>query len=447
MPPDPAVAGLEEMAAQTFVYAYPLEYCLREISGFATGKSAVPVTAPWNSFGHARELLGPETKFVSPNNDTLYTLAALDLSAGPLRLRVPDSGDRYYVLQFIDAWTNNFAYVGTRATGNQAGEFLLAAPGYAGEIPEGVSLIEVPTAVATIIGRLEVAGAADLEAAHALQDRFSLTPVDAAEADLTGVPVADPRVPEELGWWERVRVQLAAFPPPPADAPFLAAADPLGLTAADSPYVDADPALAQALIAGETAGREKIEQLAGAGSVSPSGWSLNLHLFDYNLDRLGLGTVDSPAWKIADRKTAYATRAVAARVGLFGNHGYEAAYALVYVDADGERLNGARSYEFTLPEGPPVEAFWSLTMYDTPEFLLVANPIDRYSIGDRTEGLQVGEDGSITILMQTESPGPDREANWLPSPPGDFRPIMRMYGPTGALLDGSFELPPIRRVG
>ena len=131
---------------------------------------------------------------------------------------------------------------------------------------------------------------------------------------------------------------------------------------------------------------------------------------------------------------------------MWGNHGYEADYEIVYVDADGSQLSGAERYELRLDSMPPVDAFWSLTMCSVPEFLLVPNPIHRCSIGDRTPGLRVAEDGSLTLYLQHESPGPDKEANWLPAPGGEFRPIMRMYQPTTAVLAGDYELPAIRKV-
>ncbi|MBS1676350.1 MAG: DUF1254 domain-containing protein [Actinobacteria bacterium] len=441
--PDDAV----ELAAQAFVYAYPLEYALREMAGFTTDHSTLPVGGPWNELHHARELLGPETEFVSPNNDTLYSLSSLDLRGGPLLLEVPETGSRYYVLQMIDAWSNNFAYVGTRSHGGDGGRFLLAAPGFAGEEPRDTTLIEAPTGIALLLGRIQVDGEEDLPAVKELQDRFSLRRLDGSHPSAAGLPEPAAQVPEELRWWETVRVELAAFPPPAEDGPLLAAFAPLGLGAADSPYVDPDPDLVKVLVEGESRGRATIEQLAKGGKPGPQGWTSAMHFFDYNRYRLGFGTIDSDEWKIADSQRAYATRAAAARAGLFGNHGYEADYELVYTDADGEPLDGANAYELRLSEPPPAGAFWSLTMYDVPRFLLVDNPIHRYSIGDRTPGLARDEDGALTIYLQADSPGADKESNWLPTPTGPFRPMMRIYGPQAPVLDGSYQLPSIQRVG
>jgi hypothetical protein len=431
-----------QAAAATFIYGYPLVYSLQEMAGFVAGHSSLPVSAPWNQFGYARELLGPETTFVSPNNDTLYVIAALDLRPGPLVLHVPDTANRYYVLQFVDAWTNNFAYVGRRATGTAEREFVLVGP----DDPfEGDDVVRAPTGVASIIGRVQIDGEADAPAVHALQDGFTLRPLREDQGPPPGLPEPDPSVSEELRWWESFRVWLAAFPPPSEDVEFVAIAETLGLTAPKSPYVDPDPELAAALIAGQAAGQAKIEELATGGPPPADGWVSAMHYFDYNLDHLGVGTIDAPEWRIDDRRRAYATRAAAARAGLYGNHGYEADYEIVYVDADGEPLNGAHRYELHLEQLPPVDAFWSLTMYNVPRFLLVENPIGRYSIGDRTPGLEIAPDGSLTILMQTEPP--ENQANWLPTPSGDFRPIMRLYQPRPEVLSGDYRLPAIHRVG
>jgi len=171
---------------------------------------------------------------------------------------------------------------------------------------------------------------------------------------------------------------------------------------------------------------------------------VGLHIFDYNLDHFGPGRIDDPRWKIADRTTSYPMRALAARAGLWGNHAYEAAYAQIFQDADGEQLTGTKRYTIRFHELPPVEAFWSLTMYDMPNYYLVANPIDRYSIGDRTPGNRYDDDGSLTVVIQHDPPDEAEQANWLPAPPTNFRPVMRMYQPGTAILGGSYRLPPIQ---
>jgi hypothetical protein len=438
-------------AAQAYIYGYPLVYSLHEIGAFVVGGGRFPMQASFNEFGHARRLAGPEFKFVSPNNDTVYSVAMCDVRRGPLVLRAPDTADRYYVLQFIDAWTNNFAYLGRRATGTGEGEYLLAPRGYDGEVPDGMRVVHAPTGVFVIVGRIQVDGEDDLPAVNALQDRFTLTPLDAdgggaAGTPLAGVPEPDRRVGEELEWWERFRVALAAFPPPEADTAFLPACAKLGLTSPDSPYVDLDHDRAQVLIDGAKAGQAKIEELMQNVHASPAGWQSARHLFDYNLDYFEIGAIDAPQWKIADRPNAYVTRAVVARGGLWGNHGYEANYEIIWIDADAQQLDGTSSYELRLETPPPVDAFWSLTMYDVPEFYLVANAIDRYSIGDRTPELKVADDGSVTIYMGKDSPGQDRESNWLPAPGGSFRPILRMYQPRSEILDGTYSLPAIKKV-
>jgi hypothetical protein len=443
-----ANSALTEAATKAFIYGYPLVYDLNEVASFVTGGDRFPVSAPFNAFGAARDLLGPETKFVTPNNDTLYLIAMCDVRPCPIVLEVPDTAGRYSVLQFVDAWTNNFAYVGTRTTGTGEGTFLLAPAGYQGPVPGGAALVECPTGVVSVIGRIQVHGHADLAAVRAVQDQFSLAALPGSLSDpaAPGLPEPDPDVPAALAWWEQFRVNLQAFPPPAADEEFVALCASLGLTAEDSPFVAADAEVAAALQAGEEAGRALIDQLAQSAATT-NGWRSAVHLFDYNTQALGLGTIDDPSWKISDLTQAYATRAVVAREGLWGNHGYEAAYFLTFVDADDTELTGEHAYQLHLPSVPPVGAFWSLSMYDRPDYYLVANPIDRYSIGSATEGLVFGDDGSLTVTMQRERPDDAvRAANWLPAPAGAFRPVMRMYIPDRSIIEGDYVLPAIERI-
>jgi hypothetical protein len=446
--PNTDAAEQVKLAAEAFIYGYPLVYNMHEIAKFPAGPNLVsPEPVPYNKFGYARHLLTPEAHFVSPNNDSMYLIAVCDVRSGPLVLHVPDTHDRYYVLQFVDAWTNNFAYVGRRATGTKEASYLLAARDYTGAVPDGMQVIHVPTGLFVIVGRLTVNGEADLPVVYALQDQFTVTPLHENQA-VIGVPQADPRVGPELKWWEEFRAALAAFPPPAGDAELLRICEAFGLTAAESPFVDPAPGLARILAAGEKAAGEKLEELIKTAAKPVNGWQNVLHLFDYNLDYFEIGTLNSPAWTIPDRRIAYVTRAIAARAGLWGNHGYEANYQLVYTDAQNQLLDSDHCYELHLPQVPPVDAFWSLTMYDAHAFYLVANPINRYAIGDRTPGLKYNADGSLTIYMQRSSPGADKESNWLPTPQtSNFRPIMRMYQPKEPIMNGTYLLPAIQRVG
>ncbi|MFD8436119.1 DUF1254 domain-containing protein [Streptomyces microflavus] len=445
-------ADLVDLAAEAYIYGYPLVYDLSMMGTSLRDGFGALAAAPFNRFAHSKHLADHRTEFVSVNNDTLYSIAQLDLTGGPLRLHVPDTGGAYYVLQFVDAWTNNFAYVGRRATGTGEGDWLIVPPGWSGSVPDGVrGVIDAPTAVVTVAGRNACDGPGDLPRVRALQEQFTLTPLD-GRPHRTGLPTPEPGVPEELRFFEELRVWMADFPPSPADQAYQDRFQPLGLLEeGPSPYAAADPALVGALTQGLERGRARVEGVSRAGTGGggrPGSWNTNPHLFDYNLDHLGVGTIDSPEWRIADREASYLDRAVAARIGLWGNHGYEAVYAQTFQDSEGRQLNGAHSYALRFPEPPPVESFWSVTMYDTPDYYLVDNPAGRYSIGDRTPGLVHADDGSLTLYLSRERPAdPARAANWLPAPAGDFRPMLRLYTPGAAVLDGSYEIPAVERVG
>lgn len=439
------MGDLSGLAAEAFVYGYPLVYDVTALTDMSAKGMGSVSASPFNAFAHATSLAGPDSKFVSVNNDTLYSMAQLDLSGGPLRLDVPDTGGKYYVLQFVDAWTNNFAYVGRRATGTGAGSFLIVPPGWQGE-SGGLTVIQSPTMVSTIVGRVACDGAGDVANVTRIQQGLQLTPLNPG-TPLAGVPAPAANVPAGLAFMEQLRTYMAAFPPSAADQEYQKRFAPLGLLDPRSPYGDLSEADAAAIGAGVAKAKQVMEdRVAKGGEVAASGWSSTLHVFDYNTDRLGPGTLDDPQWKISDRAKAFGTRMIAARAGLWGNHGYEAAYPMVHVDSDGRQLNGANSYTLTFAETPPVEAFWSLTMYDTPDYYLVPNEINRYSVGDRTRGLVYGDGGLLAIVMQHNRPAdPVEAANWLPTPAGDFRPILRLYQPGKEILDGTYELPPVLR--
>jgi hypothetical protein len=437
----------ERQLVEAYVFGYPLVYDVSSAATIAAnGMGSLPA-APFNTFAHATTLATPEDPFVSVNNDTVYAIAQLDLSGGPLLLHVPDTDGAYYVLQFVDAWTNNFAYVGRRATGTAEGTFLISPPGWSGEAPGDARVIEAPTDIATIVGRLAVGGDDDLPRVRALQPQFTLTPME-GNGPLRGIPQPAAEIPELLRFWEMLRLWSQAFPPSAADLAYLHRFVDTGLTDPGNPYGMVARDFEEHLAHAFAEGRSRVEEIARPdASAGVNGWLGMPHAFDYNADHLGLGTIDSPEWKIADRQESYVVRARSARNGLWGNHGYEAYYAEVFVDADGAQLNGAHAYELRLTELPPADAFWSLTMYSMPDYYLVDNPIGRYSIGDRTRGVVTGSDGSLVIRMQHDRPDDERAAaNWLPTPAGDFRPMLRIYQPRPEVLDGTYVLPAISRI-
>lgn len=437
-----AVAGL---AAEAYVYGYPLVTQIEQMQRYVTTGVGSSPAAPWNSFSHARRLAGPADKFVTINNDTVYSLAQLDLGAGPLRLTVPPTGERYFVLQFVDAWTNNFAYIGRRASGGGGGRYLVAGPDWDGRAGQDETLIRSPTRLASIVGRFACYGPDDIGNVAALQDQTLLTPAGSG-ATSSGAP-APADVPPAAGFYEKLRCWGAAFPPSPPEAEFQQRFAPLGVLDSQSPYPAAPDDLLTALAAGEAAGKDKMEQVSRHGpSKVVNGWTIGMHMFDYNLDHFGPGTIDTAEWKIPDRAAAHLERAVADRLGLWGNHGYEAVYCQVFTDDQGGQLTGGHTYTIRFAQDPPVDAFWSITMYDIPSYYLVDNPIGRYSIGDRTPGIIRTGDGGLTVVVSLGQPADATgKANWLPAPDAAFRLVLRMYQPRQNVLDGTYEPPPVQK--
>lgn len=433
---------------QAYLYGFPLVFNLDQVTRYVTEGVGANPAAPLNTFSHARHLAGPADTFVTINNDTVYSMAQIDLSVGPVVLHVPDTAGRYYVLQFVDAWTNNFAYVGHRATGTGEGDFLLVPPGSDEDAPEGFTVIHFPTTVASIVGRWAVTtDDDDLAAVHTLQDATTLTPLDTT-ATAAGLAVPDPGVPEGLVFLEKLRAWSHQFPPAERDQPLQQSLAPVGIAVPDaSPYVDLPDETVAALEQGLADAKAALHKaLVSGSSPEVNGWKLTFHAFDYNLDYYEVGALDDDQFKISDPKLRIVERAAAAIGGLWGNHPYEAAYIMTYLDDRGEQLNGTHTYTLRLHPTPPVSAFWSLTMYSVPDFFLIENPINRYSIGDRTPGIILDDDGALTVTISNQRPTDEKAAaNWLPAPEGDFRPVMRMYEPDAAILDQSYKFLPITR--
>lgn len=432
---------------QAYLYGFPLVFNLDQVTRYVTEGIGANPAAPFNTFSHARHLAGPADTFVTINNDTVYSMAQIDLSVGPVALHVPDTDGRYYVLQFVDAWTNNFAYVGHRATGTGEGNFLLVPPTWDGGVPEGTTIIHFPTTIASIVGRWAVTSDDDdLAAVHALQDATTLTPFDDAAVP-AGLAVPNPDVPKGIEFLEKLRVWSQQLPPAARDLPLQQSLALVGIAETESPYTGLPTDTAAALETGIEGAKAALHKaLVSGASPQVNGWKLTFHAFDYNLDFYEVGALDDDRFKITDPKLRIVERAAAAIGGLWGNHPYEAAYIMTYLDDRGEQLNGAHAYTLRLDPTPPVSAFWSLTMYSVPDFYLIDNTISRYSIGDRTPGIVFDDDGALTITISHHRPTDEKAvANWLPAPEGDFRPVMRMYEPDSSILDQSYVFPAITR--
>ncbi|MCW5694276.1 MAG: acetate--CoA ligase family protein [Pseudolabrys sp.] len=394
---------MARMRAATTARKHPRE-------GFA-GDSPASRMRWVNQFTHTRRLRSPDDKeVVTPNNDTLFTNAWLDLSEGPLVIDVPAMGPRYWVLGFLDAWTNPWAYAGRRTTGGGAQQLFVHGPNWRGKVPVGMHRIAAPGDDVWIIGRILVdADPADLARVHALQDAFVLRKPDGAPALGRVDTLIEDRgagIPDAGEYRRVVDVMLARNPP----------------AAAVRGWPPAPDELQRALTDVYTELRDVPDASALGG-----GWV----------------TAVTVQTSFGDD---FLTRARVARnwIGTLGVE--EAMYIMAEVDADGEALTGARRYRLRFPPGggPQVDAFWSITLYRRSDCLLVANPIGRHSIGDRTAGLSRDADGGLTIVIQPADPGPG--VNWLPAPDDGFYLTLRLYQPHRTHLGGTFRYPPVERL-
>lgn len=383
----------------------------------------------FNRFYLNPKLATPSLKVAGPNVDTIYGFAWLDLSREPVVLDVPDTGDRYYSIQLIDAYENSFAYVGRRETGTKAGTYVIAPPGWQGAVPAGAKLIAAPTALVFALTRTLVRGEADAPLAADLQLHYTLSPLSVYPAARQGgivqddvlniLPVLDLKT-AGTAYFDELNRRLRAWPPTGQEAQAFAAFSALGL--GTDTYAQKRPSDAVLAAAFDRAWQK-------VSTANPSevvnGWRVNYQISPHIADPL--------------------TRAAVNRYGPGAHIATEALYFSAVGDATGQGLSGANRYTLTFPAGqlPPVEAFWSLILYG-PDFFLVDNPLNRYAINDRTSGLKTSADGSLTLLIQHEAPADT--ANWLPAPDGRFQLIFRTYQPGPAILDHSYKLPPLVRV-
>jgi hypothetical protein len=423
--------ALKRLAAEVYVYAFPL--VLMDV----TREIAVART-PVNTFDHDRRAADPATQGAFPNPDVLYTRAWLDLAKEPLVLSFPESRDRYYVMPMLDAWTNVFSSPGVRTTGADKRDFAIVGPFSKVTVPDDLTPIKAPTDVVWVVGRIEAAGKGGVAAAAKLQDRFVATPlsqwkkrgpkpapVTAARVDATTPPAAQVDAMDAGRYFARVAALLPRNPPAKEDAAMVDKMARLGLVAGQ-PFdlAKLDSEKAAVISDGVKTAREAMATgLRSDLGELRNGWSIYLGTGRYGAN--------------------YGLRAVTAAVNLGANAPEDAIFATATFDAQGRRLTGTNRYvlHFNKDASPPVEAFWSLSMYDENR-RLVANPLSRYDLGDK-DGLTRNPDGSLDLYIQRESPGADKASNWLPAPGGPFAVMLRLYWPKQDVLDRRWSPPPL----
>jgi hypothetical protein len=438
----PGVEEAVKTAVDAYVFGYPLvtmDMTRRQFTNVATPDAA---HAPMGQILKLRTYPAVDNHAVTaPNADTLYTMTWLDLSKEPWILSVPDMGDRYYLLPMLSGWTDVFQVPGKRTTGDKAQKYAITGPGWSGTLPAGVTEYKSPTAMVWLLGRIYCTGTPDDYAkVHALQDKFSLVPLSSYGKPYTPPPG---EVDANIDMKKSVRDQVEALsvndyfnylaklmktnPPAAADAPMVAEMakiglvpgqefDPSKLGAFDKEAVKAVPKLAQTKI------MEYFKQLEPV-----NGWMFTTKTGIYGTD--------------------YLQRALITAIGLGANRPQDAIYPTGEKDGSGNEFDAAsKKYVVHFDKGqmPPVDGFWSITMYDD-KYFFVPNPLNRYNLSQRNKFI-TNADGSVDLYLQADSPGKAKEANWLPAPKAKFIPMLRLYWPKEtppSIIDGTWKPPAI----
>jgi hypothetical protein len=441
-----APTEIESAAVDAYVYGYPL--VTMELTRRSFTNVAVPdgKSAPMGYFVNVLKYPPASDKRVTaPNADTLYSTAWIDVGKEPCVLHVPDEHGRFYLMPMLSGWTNVFADPGKRTTGTAAADFAITGPGWKGTLPPGIKVeYKSPTNIVWVLGRTYSNGTpADYAAVNAIQAQYKLTPLSAWRKPYTpppGVvnpawdtkdPVRDQVDAMDGATYFRLLAELMKTnPPAAADAPMVATMAKIGLvpgqdfdaaklTQVQSAAIQAAPRPAQSSIMGLL----KETQLT-------NGWNVFTKLGVYGTD--------------------YRLRALVTAIGLGANQPQDAIYPVGEMDADGKPFDGANRYVMRFPAGqlPPVDGFWSLTMYDG-QYFFVPNKLNRYTLSARN-ALKHNPDGSVDLYLQSSAPGPTKEANWLPTTQkGKFIPMLRLYWPKEtppSILDGTWKPPPIQKV-
>jgi hypothetical protein len=438
----PGIFETKDIAESAYVYGFPMIANYKAIHQFAIDKQSGQYKAPFNQIANEARVFTPQdTAIVTPNSDTPYSLLEMDLRTEPLVLCVPEVEQRrYYSVQLVDLYTFNVGYIGSRATGNGAGCFLVAGPGWKGTTPVGIAKVfQLETELGMAIYRTQLFNPADMDNVKKVQAGYTVQPL----SQFLGQPA--PIAAPELKWpaftedafkteaFSYLNFLLQFCPTVPEEAHIRQRFAEIDIAPGrhfDFEQLPLEDKLAVGV--GIKDGFAKIKQRRETIGKEVNGW------------RVGAAFGDR-AFYGGD----FELRAAAALAGIFGNDAVEALYPMAVADNKGDKLDGStHRYTMTFAAGqyPPVNAFWSVTMYDGKTQLLIANPINRYLINSpMLPQLKKNKDGSLTIYVQKDSPGKGKEANWLPAADGPIYMVMRLYWPTSAALTGEWRPPPIVR--
>jgi hypothetical protein len=441
----PAITEAEAhaIAVDAYIYFYPLlsmDISRKTFTNVEPGKEFGK--GPMNVFTNIPAYPPADFKGVVRSNfDTLYSIAWLDMTKEPAVITAPDTNGRYYLLPMLDMWTDVFASPGWRTTGTQAGNFLITPPGWNGTVPGGMSRISAPTQHVWVIGRTKTDGPPDYDAVHKIQAGYKVTMLSdwgktPRPVEVKIDPSVDMKTPPKVqvdtmaaGKYFAYAAELLKVEPPHiTDEPILARMKKIGIEPGKSFDISKlDPVVQKAIeSAPQEAQRLMAWKLPTLARVA-NGWAMNT-------DTVGV------------YGNYYLKRAILAQQGLGANVVEDAIYPLNLGDESGKPLDGASKYTITFEKGaaPPVNAFWSITLYDQEGFQ-VGNVLNRFAVSSWMP-FKYNTDGSLDLYFQNESPGKDMEANWLPAPKGPFNLTMRLYAPKSEVLVGKWNPPPVTRV-
>ena len=429
------------IGVQAYLYFYSLITMDLTRKQLTNAVKSEGIHAPMNTFANILEYPPADMKVVvRPNFDTLYSSAWLDLTKEPVVVSVPDTHGRYYLLPMLDMWTDVFASPGWRTTGTQAGDYAVTPPGWSGSLPAGVVRTDAPTPYVWIIGRTKTDGPADYAAVNKIQAELKITPLSSwgktAEPVVGTVdPAVDMKTPPKTAvdtmpaaeFFATAAEILKLQPPHITDQPILALMQRIGIERGKSFDIDkVDPAIKAGL---ETAPEDALKLMAWkVASLARivNGWSMNT-------DTMGV------------YGNYYLKRAIITQLGLGANLPEDAIYPINLADETGKPLDGGNAYVLHFDKGatPPVNAFWSVTLYDAQGYQ-VANSLNRFAVSSWMP-FKYNPDSSLDLYFQNASPGVDKEANWLPAPKGPFNLTMRLYAPKSDALTGKWNPPPVMK--